>query len=803
MNVAGPFFRAVACVLAFSVAAYPASNPLSASAAHSPTKGAGQTTTQSAAQNTAQNAKNPAHKPHPQTQSDPATASTKRLETLARQLKQKNPGASYSQLSVIANQKSSGILGMRAALALGYYDLNKNRYAEAVKWLEPAQNDPLLRDYALFYSAEANIALNKNGVALGQLKQFRKSYPDSVLTEQALAAMGTAALSSSQPGELLAALDSYPALKDKPALLFLRAEAYEQTNQPLKAAADYQKVYYVYATAEQAREAGEKLGFLRGTLGNQLPAIPIEKQLEHAAAIFSAKQWTEARDEYSRLLSLLKGPDQERAELRILLCGLALGSNPSQVSNLKINDADVDAERYYSLANYYRNQAQEAPMVSAIDAAIARDPASRWTEAALFLGGNYYWVQLDRDRAVGYYKRLADNFPTATDATPAQWRVAWAAVLKRQSDASELLIDHLRRFAGSPFAPDALYWLGRLAEESDNPALARAYYEKLQSRFPQNYFSTAASAHLKKLGPGPVADAAVLVSVQPLPASLTLGPTIPAAAANRQARADALRSIGFDASAELELRAAYAATGEPRLLLEAAQEAAASGRIGVAIVTVRQIYPQLEWRRFEDVPREVWLAAYAMPFQPSIRSRSAAVGLDPMLTAGLIRQESAYQPEAHSVANAFGLMQLLPKTARRYAKQAKVRYSTPMLFEPDYNIHLGTIYLAGLRRDFGSVESALAAYNAGEERVAQWTAGQTYREPAEFVDSIPFTETREYVEIVTRNADIYRKLYGTSPAVPAVAKSPAATRSAVKTVKAKPIRGAHVESRKTGTSTGE
>jgi peptidoglycan lytic transglycosylase len=795
MNVAGPFFRTVACALAFSVAAYPASNPLSASAAQT----AAPNTTPSAAPKVTK----PAHQAHPQPQSDSATASAKRLEALSRQLKQKNPGASYSQLSVIASQKSSGILGMRAALALGYYDLNKNRYAEAVKWLEPAQNDPLLRDYALFYSAEANIALNKNGVALGQLKQFRNSYPDSVLTEQALAAMGTAALSSSQPAELLAALDSYPALKERPALLFLRAEAYEQTNQPLKAAADYQKIYYVYATAEQAREAGEKLGFLRSTLGNQLPAVPIEKQLEHAAAIFSAKQWTEARDEYSRLLPLLKGADQERAELRILLCGLALGSNPSQVAALKINDADVDAERYYSLANHYRNQSQEAQMVSAIDAAIARDPASRSTEAALFLGGNYYWVQLDRDRAVGYYKRLADNFPTATDATPAQWRVAWAAVLKRQSDASELLIDHVRRFPASPFAPDALYWLGRLAEESDNPALARAYYEKLQSRFPQNYFSTAASAHLRTLGPGPVADAAVLASVQPLPASLTLGPAIPAAAANRQARADALRSIGFDASAELELRAAYAATGEPRLLLEAAQEAATAGRIGVAIVTVRQIYPQLEWRRFEDVPREVWLAAYAMPFQPSIRSRSAAVGLDPMLTAGLIRQESAYQPEAHSVANAFGLMQLLPKTARRYAKQAKVRYSTPLLFEPDYNIHLGTIYLAGLRRDFGSVESALAAYNAGEERVAQWTAGQTYREPAEFVDSIPFTETREYVEIVTRNADIYRKLYGAPPAVPAVAKSPAATRSAVKTVKAKPIRGAHVESRKTGTSAGE
>jgi len=132
-----------------------------------------------------------------------------------------------------------------------------------------------------------------------------------------------------------------------------------------------------------------------------------------------------------------------------------------------------------------------------------------------------------------------------------------------------------------------------------------------------------------------------------------------------------------------------------------------------------------------------------------------------MLVAGLIRQESAFQPEARSVANALGLMQLLSKTARLMAKQAKVRYAHGELLTADYNLRLGTIYLAGLRKQFGTVESALAAYNAGEDRVTSWTAGQNYRELPEFVDSIPFTETREYVEVVTRNAGIYRKLYGT------------------------------------------
>ena len=713
------------------------------------------------------------------TPSTPTAAATKQLEQLTRALKQKNSAAPYAKLSALALQKSPGVVGYRAALALGYYDYGKARYAQSAKWLKIAQSDALLRDYALYWSSQSNLALNHNADALAQLQEFRKDYPDSVITDQALQSLGVAALAANQPAEILAALDNYPQTGQKSALLFLRAEAREQSAQPLLAAADYQAIYLRFPLSDQAREAGEKLSFLRSSHGDKLAAIPVEQQIDHAATIFTAHQWGDARNEYSRLLPQLSGADRERAELRIMECGVALGAGISGISALSIADPDVDAERYYTIANYYRDRPSESQMIAAVEAAVRGAPASRWSESALFLAGNYYWVQLDRDRAAAYYKQLSDNFPSAADALPAQWRLTWAAILKRQPEAAADLADHLRRFPGSQFSPDALYWLGRLSEETGNSALARTYYAKLLERFPQNYFATTAVKRLRALGAGPAADADILATIPPVPPALPLGDTIPATAANRQMRADALRSIGFDASAELELRAAFAATGEPRLLLEAAQEAVNAGHIGAAIVTVRQIYPQLEWRPFAQVPREVWLTAYAMPFESSIVARSTTAGVDPMLTAGLIRQESAYDPEAHSHANAFGLMQLLPKTARRFAKQAKVRYSTPMLFEPDYNIHIGTIYFAGLQRNFGSVESALAAYNAGEDRVAFWTTGQSYREPAEFVDSIPFTETREYVEIVTRNADIYRKLYGTQP-----------------------VRGAKNESRKAASSPG-
>jgi len=764
--------RAVAALLVFSVAVCSSPDACAQHASQSQIHPPAST-----------NAKKPAASPDsarvPSTPSTPSAAATKQLEQLTRALKQKNSAAPYAKLSALALQKSPGVVGYRAALALGYYDYGKAHYAQSAKWLKIAQSDALLRDYALYWSAQSNLALNHNADALAQLQEFRKDYPDSVITDQALQSLGVAALAANQPAEILAALDNYPQTGQKPALLFLRAEAREQSAQPLLAAADYQAIYLRFPLSDQAREAGEKLSFLRSSHGDKLAAIPIEQQIEHAATIFTAHQWGDARNEYSRLLPQLSGGDRERAQLRILECGVALGGGIAEISALSIADPDVDAERYYTIANYYRDRPSESQMIAAVESAVRRSPASRWSESALFLAGNYYWVQLDRDRAAAYYKQLSDNFPSAADALPAQWRLTWAAILKRQPEAAADLADHLRRFPGSQFSPDALYWLGRLSEEAGNSALARTYYAKLLERFPQNYFATTAVKRLRALGAGPAADADILATIPPVPPALPLGDTIPATAANRQMRADALRSISFDASAELELRAAFAATGEPRLLLEAAQEAVNAGHIGAAIVTVRQIYPQLEWRPFAQVPREVWLTAYAMPFESSIVARSTTAGVDPMLTAGLIRQESAYDPEAHSHANAFGLMQLLPKTARRFAKQAKVRYSTPMLFEPDYNIHIGTIYFAGLQRNFGSVESALAAYNAGEDRVAFWTTGQSYREPAEFVDSIPFTETREYVEIVTRNADIYRKLYGTQP-----------------------VRGAKNESRKAASSPG-
>jgi soluble lytic murein transglycosylase len=116
-----------------------------------------------------------------------------------------------------------------------------------------------------------------------------------------------------------------------------------------------------------------------------------------------------------------------------------------------------------------------------------------------------------------------------------------------------------------------------------------------------------------------------------------------------------------------------------------------------------------------------------------------------------------------SRANAVGLMQLLPKTGKKVAKEIKLKgYDPSQLYTPTVNLQLGTRYFRSMVDKYnGQLEYALAAYNAGTDRVDDWRGRGHYRDTQEFVESIPFTETREYVQAILRNTTVYQRLYGT------------------------------------------
>jgi soluble lytic murein transglycosylase len=163
----------------------------------------------------------------------------------------------------------------------------------------------------------------------------------------------------------------------------------------------------------------------------------------------------------------------------------------------------------------------------------------------------------------------------------------------------------------------------------------------------------------------------------------------------------------------------------------------------------------------EELTREEWDIFYPLAYWDAIRQESQARSLDPYTVAGLIRQESVFNPRAVSPSDAYGLMQLLVPTARLTAKRYGVDDSVSsetLLSDPRLNIRLGTSYLKDQLDKYGRIEYVAAAYNAGPGRVVQWRASLPLQLD-EWAEAIPFRETRGYVQGVVRNMLQYKRLY--------------------------------------------
>ncbi len=690
------------------------------------------------------------------------SATQAQLSSLARGLHTAVPGA-YDKLSAYAARNSGNVGGARAALALGYEDYTKNRLPQALNWFAKAKSDTLLGEYVLYWTAQAKRSQKRMAEAYADLLTFQKEYPNSAMREQFLEAFAPTALETSHAQAAIDALNDYAPTNTRPALLLERAQAFKVAHQLPRAAKDYQTLYYKYPLSDEAKAAAESLPQIAREMGREYAGPTVEMQEQRASIFFDAHKWKDARVEYEKVLALRHDPEnpkRQRAQLRIAQAKIQPKGSPTILSSLATPDPEVDAERLFGLSQAYRSAKNESQMLATLNAITQKYPHSVWSEEALMAAGNYYWVLLDRARAASYYQRLVDTFPDGKNAYNSEWRTAWVAFLNKQPDADQRLITFLLKYPVSANAVDALYWLGRSAERSGNPGHARADYQKAIERFPQTYFAHAAANRLKQLGPGAPDPSDFLAKIPAPPPLRAFDEPVPASTADRWARAQALRTIAFDASAEMELKNAYFATSSPRFLLEAAQAAFDQGHFAAGMAYARIILPSFESRQISDAPITVWKTLYPLPYEAALRREAARNDFDPMFAAGLIRQESTFQADIVSYAHAIGLMQVLPKTGKILAKQLKLRYNKTLLYDANYNLQLGMLYIANLVRLTGAPEYAAAAYNAGEDRIALWKAERNYDEIPELVESIPFTQTREYVQIVLRNAAVYRMIYG-------------------------------------------
>jgi soluble lytic murein transglycosylase len=641
-------------------------------------------------------------------------------------------------------------------------------------------------DYFTLYRAKAHLAMDRTTEALDFFRALQKDYPASPLMQEAILGEVQALLKLHNAAAAAVVLAA-AALPENAETLFIQARVLEDTGESERAARLYLKLYTDFVTSKQSPLAQNRLLALSPRLLGGEPGYAA--QLTRTENLIGAGLYRDASALLVRL-GRSAAPNREGDARRYLLLARAameLGKASTVLPYLSKTDEHnpvAQAQALYIRAVCHRRLKSESSFLADRDLAVRLYPDSLYTEKILYSVATYFDVADRADEASAAYQELADKFPSGSNAERALWKVAlYSYADKKYAAALRGFWNYLQAYPTPRGAAAPIFWMGRCYQKLGDPASALALYQRATALGNHAYYgqrAREAAAILGKLGPADGQTVTAVDFAQVLQKTDAIhgedfGIAEPSAeAAQVIERARQLLTADLPGFAISELRAGMRRYPQERALSYVMSRIYSLDKDYSGVFSaLRRAIPDYDTRSVTTLPEKIWALLFPFEHWETVRLQAARNNLDPSLVLAVIRQESAFSTTARSSANARGLMQLLPSTGRQLAGGAGVRYSAARLFRADTNITLGTRHLATLLRQFsGKEELALAAYNAGDARVEQWLIRFGNIDMAEFVERIPFSETRSYVKQVLTNKAYYSLLAGSPGATAFSATAP-------------------------------
>ena len=688
------------------------------------------------------------------------------LRPLATRLIQQRTPASFAEVRAWANDHS-GESAALAFLALGHTSLVEGHDNHAIADLKLAvERGSALGDFNDYLLAKAEMGASLNADAEATLTALRAEYPYSILTPFVPALLANAYLNDHRPEDALRVLQTSASspIGDRANYLLAYAKAELALGNQEEALLYYRRVFTDFPVSAAGMAARAQISSM-----DLLHTLPPEDLRINADALFDAGHYRKAKEEY---LLLGRNPHLDEVAqnayfVAAAACDLKMNRlTQNEIDQIRDLNDDAGARLLYLNVELARNQSDDTLIRHLINEMELRFPHNRWLARALYSAGNMYLLEPNFPEAVAYYSELANRFPYMCNrdaqrdacsdlSAKSHWRAAWLTYrLGHYGAAARLFDQEIARYPGTDQFSTAIYWRGRIYERDGQKSLAAAYYHTEIRLYPHYYDALLAAHRLKEMGPVRPAEVPFLDRINPqlIP---DLSDKVPQDEIH-VLRARLLANAGLDGYVAAEISAApgsrtWGAFAEAQIFAKGDE----AWRAMFALMRVIPFYTQAP---FGAIPTPYWKILYPTPYWPQIVAYSRKRGLNPYMVASLIRQESGFRPDAISYSNAYGLMQLLPSVGRAMARKAGMPYfNTRDLLNPVINIKLGTLYLKQLLDEFdGNPEYAFAAYNAGDYRVFAWQKIGDYHGMAEFVESIPFTQTHNYVESIIRNEQMYR-----------------------------------------------
>jgi len=632
---------------------------------------------------------------------------------------------------------------------------------------QAAAQQGALAQYASYYAAAAQVRLGQASEAHRAFQAILEQRPVGYLSE-------AAALGEAEADETLrdfgAAVSMYERLlKGRPSAIediTLRlGRALKYRGDTEKAAETFVRVYYEYALTDAAIAAGTELALMPNIEMIAPKNQRYRLELGRAERLFATRQYTPARSSFEALRAVATGDDRELIQLRLAECDYYLKRQRLAREALRpfTERAARQGEALYFYALASRDLNEIGEFQRTVLKIVDEFPTQSWAEDALNSLAQYQLVHDDtEEQSDALFRELYSRYPKGSYAERAAWKAGWRAYREQRfAETVQYFERAAHDFPRSDYRPAWLYWSGRAHERLNERTLAEGRFALELTDYQNTYHGRLAQ---KRIDSQAVTRrlAAGLEEDLPSPAA---APPPPNAAVVRALLAAELYDDALN-----ELRYAQKVWGDTPVVqatIAWTNQQQARSESGLrrfqllrgAINIMKRAYPQYLTAGGEDLPREVLSVIYPIAYWEFIKKYSAENGLDPYLVAALTSQESTFVADIKSPANAYGLMQLVPLTARQYARKLGMTYTTRLLTDPESNIRMGTAFLADKVREFGDMHLVLASYNAGERAVHRWVNERPGLERDEFIDDIPWPETQQYVRKLLSTAEDYRHLY--------------------------------------------
>jgi soluble lytic murein transglycosylase len=531
-----------------------------------------------------------------------------------------------------------------------------------------------------------------------------------------------------------------------------RALILEAIGNPTEARAELLRLYLKQPLLGYRPETEPLYRIVRGTLAEQIGALGAADRTARAEALLEARLIREAAVEAKAALAR-GGADRDHVHLLLARIEIARRSPRQAIGWLakvgRGGPRSAEARLVHARAQRSLGKAKdyEREMLAlTADSAAGPERVQALAELAR------YFEDREPIRARALWEDLDRSSSDATLADEARWRLGWGLYRAGEFAPAAAWFGRLVAGGASPaMVSRGLYWSGRAAERAGRSEDAAALYREVERAYPAGYYGIAGRARLRLLGFEPAGGPAPM-SAAPDPLD-RLSDTL----ANAIAPAREMLGLGLgeDALAEIQFQCRrFPEEAAPRLLLAEAYHQL--GNYLESVRALRRAFPDLTRT---GLPERYGRYLYPIAHWEPIAASARGAGIDPYLAAAVIYQESRFSVEARSAAGALGLMQLMPGTAREVARKlGEPVVPVARLFEPERNIRYGVHYLRRLIDASGGSEVlALAGYNAGFGRVRRWSAGLT--EQDEFIETIPFSETRGYVMNILVAHQGYLRVY--------------------------------------------